>query len=293
MIEMRVGLPEEEALQKELWKLAFGDDDSYIDDFYARKAAAGVTMLVLLDESQLRSMVALFPVTIQLADGTQVSSSYIYALATHPSHQDKGYARLLLAYVDSYLKGKGIQSVTIVPASPSLHRFFATTNFQECFGTRKLELLSYMAKDVSETDAMAPTTPAHYNQLREKLLEGTFHVSYSDQVIAHQQGISQMSSCDLYHLSVSGTEGCMAAEYLNDDTLLVKELLVPPAVQTQATSLLMKTLPALRYHIRTPLLWEGISGAYTQAFGMVKWYQSDLEKAWHTQRKAYMGLGFD
>ena len=35
MIEIRPARPDEIARQKELWKLAFGDDDAYIDYFYA------------------------------------------------------------------------------------------------------------------------------------------------------------------------------------------------------------------------------------------------------------------
>ena len=35
MIEIRPARPEEIPRQKELWKLAFGDDDAYIDYFYA------------------------------------------------------------------------------------------------------------------------------------------------------------------------------------------------------------------------------------------------------------------
>ena len=60
-----------------------------------------------------------------------------------------------------------------------------------------------------------------------------------------------------------------------------------------AAALLARELPAVRYHLRTPPFWDGLPGSYLQAFGMVKWYNSELEAAWRNERKGYMGLGYD
>lgn len=145
MIEIRPARPGEETRQKELWKLSFGDDDAYIDYFYTHRPA-GVETLVLLEDGALETMVALFPVTLSLPDGAQASSAYIYALATHPGARKKGFGRFILNYVDFYLQEKKLDCVTIVPAEASLHRFFAAAGFSECFATRKVELLQYMAR---------------------------------------------------------------------------------------------------------------------------------------------------
>ena len=48
-----------------------------------------------------------------------------------------------------------------------------------------------------------------------------------------------------------------------------------------------------RYHIRTPAFWDGLSGSYTQAFGMIKWYDQDLHAKYCSTQDAYLGLGFD
>ena len=52
-------------------------------------------------------------------------------------------------------------------------------------------------------------------------------------------------------------------------------------------------MPAVRYHLRTPPFWDGVSGSYLQAFAMVKWYDAALEREWREYRRGYMGLGFD
>lgn len=292
MIEIRPARREEIQREKELWKLAFGDDDAYIDYFYAHRNAEEDT-LVLLDDGKLDTMVALFPVTLRLPDGTSASSAYIYALATHPDARKKGFGRFILSYVDFYLKEKGLDCVTILPAEASLHRFFATTGFSECFSTRKVELLQYMAGTPGQGDVVEEISAAEYNRIREELLDGTFHIAYDAGVVEYQRGLSRMSNSGLCRLVVSGVEGCAAAEYFDEATVLVKELLIPAKQMVGAAALLAAQYPADRYHLRTPPFWDGLSGSYLQAFSMIKWYNKELEAAWRNQNKGYMGLGFD
>lgn len=292
MIEMRPALPEEENRQRELWQLAFGDSDAQIDYFYTQRPA-GAETLVLLENGVVETMLALFPVTLTLPDGATASSSYIYALATHPNARKKGYGRFILNYVDFYLQEKKLDCVTIVPAEASLHRFFAATGFSECFATRKVELLGYMAQTAGEGDSLSSASPQRYNQVREDLLAGTFRVSYDEDTIGYQNGLSEMAGSGLYLLNVGGVQGCAAAECLNEDSLLVKELIIPPHAMAGAVALLARKFPAVRYHVRTPALWDGLPGSYLQPFGMVKWYKQELEAAWCNERKGYMGLAFD
>lgn len=37
----------------------------------------------------------------------------------------------------------------------------------------------------------------------------------------------------------------------------------------------------------------GCPGSYTQAFGMIKWYDLGLHSKYFSQQDAYLGLGFD
>lgn len=290
MIEMRPARPEEIPRQKELWRLAFGDGEAYIDYFYAHAEAQ---VLVLLEDGAVQTMTALYPVSVSLPGGGRASSAYIYALATHPEARQKGFGRFLLRYVDFHLKERGIDCVTIVPAEPSLHRFFAAAGFSECFATRKVELLPDMLAPPAPGDALSPVPPAEYDALREELLGGSLHVSYGPGLIAYQQGLSRMAGGDLYRLRVGEETGVAAAERPDGETLLVKELIVPRRAMDRAAALLAAALPARRYHLRTPPFWEGMAGSYLQAFAMVKWYRPELEKAWRDERRGYMGLGFD
>lgn len=291
MIEIRPAQPGETARQKELWKLAFGDEDAYIDYFYAHGDQSQV--LVLLEDGVIWTMVALYPVTVCMPGGRRAESAYIYALATHPEARKKGFGRFILNYVDFYLKEQGKDCVTIVPAEVSLHKFFGATGFEECFSTRKVELLRGMVNKPAQGDRIEPVSPAEYERIREELLEDSLHVCYGEGLIAYQQGLSRMAGGGLWQVRAGGLTGVAAAEYLDDESVLVKELVLPAKGIEGAVALLAQQMPAKRHYVRTPPMWEGVSGSYLQGFGMVKWYRPDLAKEWREYRRGYMGLGFD
>ena len=291
MIQIRSSLPEEAAAQKELWRQAFGDEDRYIDWFYDC-CWKPEDMLLLLEDGKLASMLALLPMELALPNGRSASAYYVYALATDPHARSKGYGRQLLHYVDFHLRARGVDCVTVVPAEPSLHKFFGTVDFQPGFSLRKLELLRNMISAPGDGSA-EPVEPAEYERIREKQLAGLPYIRYGEDRIRYQQGMSRMAGAELYRVVVDGVEGCAAAEYVDKNSLLLKELVIPRPQMAGAVAQLAARLPAVRYHVRTPACWDGLPGSYIQAFGMLKWYNRDKQAAWGQGTKGYMGLGFD
>ena len=159
MTDIRLSRPEEIPAQKRLWKTAFGDDDAFIDWFYdCRGPEAQVP--VVLEDGAVVSMLTLLPHTLSLPDGGTASARYVYALATDPAARSKGYGRQLLRWTDTFLKEQGVDCLTIVPAEPSLFKFFATVDFTASFSTRKLELLKDMLEPLAEGDYAEPVEPA-------------------------------------------------------------------------------------------------------------------------------------
>ena len=250
-------------------------------------------MLLLLEDGRLASMLSLLPVSLSLPGGVEASGRYVYALATDPSMRGKGYGRQLLHYVDGFLSSRGSDCVTVVPAEPSLHKFFATVAFCPAFSTRKLELLRDMVGPARAEDGLTEAEPQEYGRLRRALLSDTAAVHYDQRLLRFQQGMSRMSGGGLYKITVDGVEGCAAAEYVDRHSVLCKELLIPSQHLARAVARLAERLPADRYHVRTPAGWEGLPGSYNQAFGMVKWYDREKRALWERTAHGYMGLGFD
>ena len=292
MLELRPSKPEEIPAQKALWKLAFGDDDSYIDDFYQR-CAQPENMLVLLEDGALRSMLALLPVTVALPDGTTASASYIYALASDPAHRKQGFGRMLLQYVDFYLGERGVDCVITVPAEAGLHRFFSTVGFTECFATRKIELLAADVGKIADGDSISPIRPEEYGILRERQLEGAFHVVYCSRLLTYQQGICTMNGGALLRVTAGGDEGCAVVELSPKGSVVVKELLIKAERIPAALAAIAAAFPADHYHLRTPAFWPGHRVSYLQPFAMMKWLNGAMRRAWLEENNAYFGLAFD
>ena len=292
MVDIRPSRPGEIPAQKALWKTAFGDEDRLIDWFYDC-CMPEEDMLLLLEDGRLASMLALLPVSLSLPGGVEASGRYVYALATDPSMRGKGYGRQLLHYVDGFLSSRGSDCVTVVPAEPSLHKFFATVAFCPAFSTRKLELLKSMLQPAAEGDRAEPVEPGEYNAIRRRLLEGAPAVDYPEELIRYQQGMGRLSGGGLYRLSVDGAEGCAAAEYTDGESVLFKELLLSPDKMGRGLAALERVLPGARCYVRTPALWDGMKGSYLQPFGMIKWYSAEKRALWGEGTHGYMGLGFD
>ena len=295
MINIRPSRPEDIPLLKELWKRCFGDSDAYVDMFY-HKYCTHDQVLIVEEDGELNSMATMLETTMHFTDGSSYPVGYVYGLATNPYIQGKGYARQLLAYADEYLQKKEKKCLTLVPASPSLHRYFENIGLTECFATRKVEKMSTELTGLPALDPsckMVPILPYEYNEIREKQLKGTMHISYDDNLIHFQQFGSHLTAGDLYRLEVEGEVGCVAIEYVQRSRLLMKELLISTPKMEKAVQLVSEELPAARYHIRTPAFWEGMQGSYIQAFGMIKWYDRELQHKWFHHQDAYLGLAFD
>ena len=268
MTEIRPSRPDEAEAQKALWRAAFGDDPRYVDWFYDC-CWRPEDMLLLLEDGKLASMTALLPQTVRLPGGGAASAWYVYALATDPEVRSKGYGRQLLLCVDDYLKARG------------------------AFYNRKIELPRRMTTPIHPEDRVEAVDPAEYNVLREAALAGLPFVSYGEELIRYQAGLGRLSGGGLFRITVEGCQGCAAAEYLNGESVLFKELLLPPEHMPRGLAALAAVMPGQRCFVRTPAQWDGMQGSYLQPFGMVKWYNPAKGALWGEETQGYMGLGFD
>ena len=294
MIAIRTATPAEIPKLKELWQKCFGDPLSYIDTFYDQFCTAE-QMVVVDDDGKICSMAALLPTTLRTPEGESLPVTYLYALATDPDRQGKGRARELLQYADGMLADRGDKAMILVPASASLHKFFSATGMDECFVHRKSEFLASSLTGDTGGGSFTPVGPEEYNAIREAYLAGSLHLSYPDELIRFQALGSGMSGGGLYRVEVADDAevGCAAVEYTKSGTVVMKELLTYHQYTRRAVELAAKVLPAKRYLLRTPAVWEGFSGNYTQPFGMIKWYDPILQRRFGENAVGYLGLAFD
>ena len=283
MIDLRPSVEGDVPRQRQLWKLAFGDDGAYVDNFY-HNYYRPERVVVLEEDGVIQAMTAWFDTTFVDGGGKSWKMGYLYAVATHPDARGRGYAGRLLAYADTYLKEvHGCHGVTTVPAEESLHRFFVANGFRECFTHRSLEVTAPAPAD-KPSFALTSISPARYGQLREQLLAGTPHIAYPEDALAYQAGCCRVSGGGLYMAELDSPV-VLCAEGMADGRLLIKELLGEDRACRRVLEEIFGVLPSFSGWCRGP--GSGVN------FGMLKWLENGQKTAWNWKNRAYMGLGFD
>lgn len=275
---LRPAAMEDRPRLRELWQIAFGDSEEYINCFFAACPEPD-RMLVLEENGAVQAMTAWFDMPLVSVEGGQWPGAYLYAVATHPDCRGKGHAGKLLAWAGEWLRGRGFDVLTTVPAGESLHRFFAANGFEERFAHAERETvpdLTIVPAPIVEVDWQ------EYGRLREELLSGMAHVACGTEGLAYQQAVCRLSGGDLFRAG----GGCACVE-LAGDTAVVKELLAPAEEHPAILSALVKAIPAKRWLVRTPCP-KGQGG---KPFAMIRWL---VEKPgrWSGET-AYFGLAFD
>lgn len=293
MLTVRPSVPEDVPAQRELWKLAFGDSDAYIDNFYNTYYRPG-RVVVLEEDGVLRSMTAWFDTSFVVPGQGEYRAAYLYAVATHPGCRGRGFAARLLAGADDCFRSLDIPAVTTVPAEPSLHRFFGSNGFRECFCTlsgilSREEILS------PPSNVLRPAPPEEYGRVREKLLAGIPHIAYPADALAYQAGCCAPGGGGLFTGGPAGELLCLCAERADEELVIVKELLGSSRARRTACLDLPRVAPARRWEVRGPYLQNEHSGPWSglKKFAMLKWLDPALEKAWDWNATGYLGLAFD
>ncbi len=293
MLLTRPSVPADVPAQRQLWQLAFGDDDAYVDNFYSSYYRPE-RVLVLEEEGQVRSMTAWFDTTFVIPGEGAYRAAYLYAVATHPECWGRGLAGTLLSQVDAYFRTLGIAAVTTVPAQPSLHNFFAANGFGECFQHFEGGLSPADLLPSPQSALLCPAPPEAYASARESLLAHLPHIAYPQDALRYQAGCCALSGGGLFCAVTSAGPVCLCAEGAGNGTVVLKELLGCPAACHLALADLPRVAPAQHWLVRTPQALEehSISCSRVQ-FGMLKWLDSAQKQAWNWSSTGYLGLAFD
>ncbi|MGI6575883.1 MAG: GNAT family N-acetyltransferase [bacterium] len=273
MKEIRLARKGEIARQKEIWKLCFQDSDQYIDFFYAHAYVPENTMLLLLD-GEIAAMLTIMPCKLVTAERRNYNAAMLYAIATHPQYQNRGYATELMAYAHEYLKEQNRPFSVLVPAEKRLFEFYRKQGYEEGFYLQEslltpAKIASLPIEQAKECTVLS-IAAAEYNRRRNILLQGSFYIAYAEQQIAYQKALAQQTCADIYGIEIDGARGCTAIERINQDKLLIKELLLPEHLLYAAIKEISRLLPAKEYVIRTPVFLGRQLEGNARAFAMMR-----------------------
>lgn len=295
MIEIRFAQPGEIEAQKNIWKQCFGDPDNYIDLYYSRKYKMDETVLLIAEE-EIAAMLTILPAKVVSPENTSIDTAILYAIATHPKYQKKGYASKLINYTTEYLYSQNKPFSLLVPATKQLFEFYRKQSYTDAFYTRQIQLSNkqVFSKDLMENYncKLHPTTPQQYNLIRNIRLKDRLFVSYPDEVIAYQKMISQESGADIYSIEINDIPCCAAIERYSSEKVMIKELLCPDIYLDIIMKQINQLFPAKNYILRTPAFSGQQYESIVKPFAMLKKY-SDISLDITPEALGYLGLAFD
>lgn len=140
---------------RDLWQEAFGDEDAYLDAFFANAFAANRCLLVEGAEAACY--------WLDCACRGQ-KTAYLYAVATAKRSRGQGLCRGLLEEIKKVLKNQDYAGILLVPGSESLRRMYQKLGFETATAVRELSL------PAAAPVPLQKLTLAGYCALRETLL---------------------------------------------------------------------------------------------------------------------------
>lgn len=144
---------------RDLWKIAFGDTDDFLDCFFST-AYSPRRCRCIFEGKQPAAVLYWLDCAL---DGQ--TFAYIYAVATHPDFRGRGLCRKLMADTHALLANAGYGGAVLVPQKESLRNMYAGMGYRDFGG---LEELTREAGDVPVP--LRAVGPGEFAALRQQLL---------------------------------------------------------------------------------------------------------------------------
>lgn len=110
---------------RQLWKLAFGDADAFLDCFFST-AFSPQRCRCITEGAAVTAVLYWFDC---VCHGRKYA--YLYAVATHPEHRNRGLCRALMADTHDLLREKGYDGAVLVPQEEALRRMYAAFGYRD------------------------------------------------------------------------------------------------------------------------------------------------------------------
>ena len=108
---------------RQLWKLAFGDTEAFLDGFFSTAYSPDRCRYLTVDGTVAA---ALYWFDCQCFDEKY---AYLYAVATHPDFRGRGLCRKLMARTHKQLKEQGYAGCLLVPQEEGLRTFYGKMGY--------------------------------------------------------------------------------------------------------------------------------------------------------------------
>lgn len=190
---------------RQLWKLAFGDEDSFIDVFFENGFAPERCRCIAMD-GQIAAALYWFETK---CDNQKLA--YLYGIATHPQYRGQGLCRQLMTDTHSHLKTLGYSGVLLVPQKEELRRMYRNMGYADC-----TTISEFFCTDGPYPAPMHLIDSNEYTILRKNYLpEGSVLQEGSNLTFLNAQA-KFYKGMDFIMVAASEGESLFAMEYLGN-----------------------------------------------------------------------------
>lgn len=144
---------------RQLWKLAFGDTDAFLDIFF-KTAFSPERCLCMAEGEQVAAALYWFD-----CEAFGRKYAYVYAVATHPDCRGRGLCHSLMEAAHEILASRGYAGALLVPQEEGLRKLYLGMGYGDCGGVA--EVFSSAGETTVSLRAVDADT---YGQLRRTLL---------------------------------------------------------------------------------------------------------------------------
>lgn len=225
---MRLAYPDDSMIPqlRQLWQIAFGDTDDFLDCFF-RTAFSCDRCRCVLENGEIAAVLYWFDCSVQ-----DQKAAYIYAVATHPAYRNRGLCRTLMADTHALLARRGYSCAVLVPQKEGLRKMYAGMGYRDAGG---LDTVSCAAG--AKAVSLRAIGTEEFAQLRRQFLP-------AGSVVQEGENLSFLSE----QLQFYTGPGFLLAAFVDKETLHGIELLGDET----AASGIVKALDCSAGRFRTP-----------------------------------------
>lgn len=248
---------------KALWELSFGDDGEFIDAFFRAFLKKDSCLVAECDGRVVSAMYILGGNTVYPYRKNLLSAGYTYALATLPEYRGRGIGKAV--YQAANAKALETHDMALVlPAEESLYPFY-----EEATGAKGVSIMKeavFTPDDLFGIEpAKAVRIPAfQYFGMRESILSGMPHVSFSDDMVDFMEEWFEPNG-DFFMTE----QGIAAVETVNG-VCRITELLCPDTDGMAVIAGVAAYYKADEYIVRSPYFFDGPGKKKPVMLGVLK-----------------------
>lgn len=291
-MELRHPKENETEQMKQIWRECFQDEEEYIA-FYFQKGYSKENTFICAQDGRVVSMLTMLPAVLRQQKET-LQGRYVYAVATMPAYQGKGYMGKLEQYAAREVSREGAAFLVLVPAEESLFSFYKKKGYHIC---------SYMYQHVYHRESTAAFTQLKAAGWEEdfrfqgmekgaflterKALLQSYDTSFDLDEKERAYSFEEMKKAGYKIVSVEykDVRGYLVF-YVKDRTLYLQEVGMNRGLFLECTEELLRYTDTDRLIVR--MRDACIDAQHTKPYGMVKMLKEGMEEP-----KAYMNLMLD